>query len=142
MASLHLSAPVQSSQENVDLLRRYVPSLAIHTHAQVAGHIPQESQGCWPWDGLRTPQGYGVVWCEPTPYGYQRSVHVHRYLYDALVGPISTDHDVHHRCFHKPCWNPFHLEAVTPKEHKARHRPTPLPWAPPVQLTLPWDWSA
>jgi hypothetical protein len=142
MASLHLNAPVQSSQDNVDLLRRYAPSLTIHTHAQVAAHIPQDTQGCWPWDGRLTGQGYGAVCCELTPYGYQRSVPAHRYMYDTLVGPIPDDYHVHHRCLHKPCWNLFHLEAVSPKEHKARHRPTPTPWAPPVQLTLPWCWPA
>jgi hypothetical protein len=47
---------------------------------------------------------------------------VHRYMYDLLVAPIDDGHDAHHRCGHKACWYPLHIEALTPKEHQARHR--------------------
>lgn len=129
-----LSPPVVS--DNVDLVRRYCPTLAVHTHAQVAAHLLPDSSGCWSWDGYITPEGYGAVWCAPTPYGYPQSAPTHRYMYDTLVGPIPEGHHIHHRCLYRACWHPLHLEAVTPTEHKARHRPTPLPWQPPVQLAF------
>lgn len=107
---------------NIDLLRRYCPGLAIHTHAEVAACIFPDRHGCWPWPGKPTPDGYGYVWLEPTPYGYQTSCPVHCYMYDALVGPIPEDHHMHHRCEKRPCWHPLHLESVTPTEHCERHR--------------------
>ena len=44
--------------EHIDLLRRYSPTLAVHTHAQIAAHVAPDAQGCWPWDGYITPEGY------------------------------------------------------------------------------------
>lgn len=108
--------------DNVDLLRRYCPGLAVHTHVEVAAYIFPDVNGCWPWPGKPTPDGYRYVWLEPTPYGYSTTCRVHRYMFDTLVGPIPEDHHMHHRCENKPCWHPMHVEAVTPKEHCARHR--------------------
>jgi hypothetical protein len=126
---------------HIDLIRRYCPGLAVHTHAQVAEHVSPDANGCWPWDGHINPDGYADVWCAPTLYGYQQSVHVHRYMYDVLVGPVPYGHHVHHRCQHKSCWHPCHLEAVTPQEHLQRHGRAPMPpapWQPPTQLAFAW----
>lgn len=76
---------------------------------------------CWHWTGGLSRDGYGYVSLEPTPYGYASPMHSHRYMYDILVGDIPYGYHIHHRCKVKDCWNPFHLEAVTPKEHYARH---------------------
>ena len=110
---------------NIDLLRRYCPILAVHSHAQLAAHVHPDERGCWPWDGSLTTQGYGNIWFAPTAYGYHERIHTHRYMYDTLVGPIPQNYYVHHRCEYKRCWHPLHLEAVTPKEHSARHRQRP-----------------
>jgi hypothetical protein len=137
MASTQSTLPVSAVLDNLDLVRRYCPSLAVHTHAQIAAHLHVDSHGCWPWDASICDDGYGAVSCKPTPYGYRQSVHVHRYMYDTLVGPIPEDHHIHHRCFYRACWNLFHLEPVTPKEHYARHHPVlKAVWQPPIQLTL------
>lgn len=122
---IHYALVVQdrpAEPENIDLIRRYCPGLAVHTHAEVAKHIQVDAHGCWPWDGNRDEYGYGYVYCGQTPYGLPQSVRVQRYMYDLLVGPIPEGHHVHHRCEDKPCWHPLHLEAVTPTEHKARHK--------------------
>ena len=139
MATAYPTVPASSPQEpvNIDLIRRYCPGLAMHTHAQVAAHVAPDANGCWPWDGYINVQGYGSVWCEPTSYGLHQSVEIHRYMYDTLVGPIPEGHYVHHRCEHKPCWHPMHLEPLTPREHLAWHGlipALPVPWTPPVQL--------
>jgi HNH endonuclease len=110
------------ADQDIDLIRRYCPSLTVHTPGQLAQLIDIGPTGCWHWPRSLTPYGYGYVWCKPTPYGYQRAVHVHRYMYDLLVGPVDEDYHVHHRCEQRDCWHPLHLEAVTPKDHKARHK--------------------
>jgi HNH endonuclease len=111
--------------ENTDLLRRYCPHLTQHNPETVAQYIPEDTTQCWEWTRYIDTYGYGIVYTVPEPSGYYRSLHVHRYLYDLLVGPVEPDdatpRDVHHRCGNRACWSPFHLELVTPKEHKARH---------------------
>lgn len=116
-----VTQPADYEPDNVDLIRRYCPGLAQHTHEQVARHVQVDEQGCWPWDGGYSPQGYGTVGVYDAWHEYSTML-THRYFYSTLVGPIPVGHDVHHRCEHKPCWHPLHLEAVTPTEHKARHR--------------------
>jgi hypothetical protein len=130
--STHPSPPLP---EHLDLVRRYCPGLSLHTHAEVATLIAMDTgTGCWLWPGMRSQQGYGTLLTVPTDYGYQGTVPAHRYLYDVLVGAFDERCDIHHRCGVKACWNPFHLEAVTPKEHSARHHHRSRPWQPPVQL--------
>lgn len=140
MAPVDATHPSSLLPINTDLLRRYCPGLAVHTHAQVARYVVVDAvTGCWRWPGNCDGQGYGVVWTQPTPYGYQRPVHVHRYMFDTLVAeiPVDVHIHIHHRCEVKDCWNPFHLEAVTPREHRQRHGLAPIPpkpWQQPVQL--------
>lgn len=116
-------APTLPEPPSIDLLRRYCPGLAVHTHAEVAACIFPDMNGCWPWPGKPTPDGYGYVWLEPTPYGYYTTCRVHRYMFDTLVGPIPEGHHIHHRCENRPCWHPLHLQALTPKAHFAHHAP-------------------
>lgn len=123
MDSYQSTASVEPA--HIDLIRRYCPGLAVYTHTQVAAHGHPDVQGCWPWDGYITPGGYGRVYTEGS-WSERSQFQAHRYMYDILVGSVLPTHDVHHRCEHKACWNPFHLEEVTPKEHSARHR-QPLP---------------
>lgn len=114
--------------EHLDLIRRYCPGLEIHTPEQIARHIPGDPTTCWPWDGWISQQGYGVVWLKraPSSSGQATSVPIHRYMFDLLVGEIPEGWHVHHRCEHRPCWNLFHLEALTVKEHHDRHSGLPL----------------
>jgi hypothetical protein len=125
---------------DIDLIRRYCPTLAPQVQREVATHIRRDAHGCWPWDGtMNSTTGYGYFMTEGNR-DTRHSWHVHRYMYETLVAPIPLGHDVHHRCEHKACWHPLHLEPVTPKEHCARHRHTPpVPWQPPMQLTLAFD---
>ena len=128
-----------SDQDHTDLVHRYCPGLTAHLPRQIAHYIPADPTQCWEWQGSQDAGGYGVVRTVPTPYGFARPVHVHRYMYDCLVGEVNPRNDVHHRCHHACCWNPFHLEEVTPKEHYARHHEPPQttePWRPAEQLWL------
>ena len=119
--------------DNIDLIRRYCPSLAVHTHEQVAAHVMLDANGCWPWDGPLNQKGYATLTCQPTRYGCPQSVEAHRYFYDTLVGPIPRGYYVHHRCEYKACWHPLHLQAMTPRDHLIYHGLIPAP------KTFMWD---
>lgn len=138
----HFPQPV-TTDENLDLIRRYCPSIPLETQQQLAAQIVATSNGCWHWPGNSTKTGYRSITLKAAHWDDWRGVSLHRYIYDTLITPIPTGIHIHHRCEHPPCWHPLHLEGVTPIEHIARHRPsvpsvTPQrePWRPPVQLAL------
>jgi hypothetical protein len=107
--------------------------------ARIAGKIRARSDGCWEWTGaiLKAPVhkphigGYGRV---RTCVGGRRGhVYAHRYVYEALVGPIPADRpQLDHLCCdpawcaggptcpHRRCVNPAHLEPVTLAENRRR----------------------
>jgi hypothetical protein len=70
-----------------------------------------EPDGCWLWDGPMQAKGYGQV----------RERRVHRLAWEHWVGSIPEGAHLHHRCGVKACFNPRHLETLTPDEHRARH---------------------
>ena len=79
---------------------------------QFERHTRRLTNGCWEWTGRVTTQGYGHVFVK------ERAYPVHRVAYQVLVGPINLKHHVHHRCRNKACWNPDHLQAVSPSLHQ------------------------
>lgn len=78
----------------------------------IAERIGQpNADGCWPWLGSRTPDGYGRM-------KYQgRNIVAHRLVFELLVGPIpeglTLDHVRARGCRLRHCVNPAHLEPVT-----------------------------
>jgi len=70
--------------------------------------------GCWLWTGSRCNGGYAQVRRKG------RMIMLHRYVHEAMVGPISDGLDLDHLCRVRHCCNPRHLEPVTRKENIAR----------------------
>jgi len=70
---------------------------------------------CWEW--LRAPNadGYGVVRDK-----YRGSCPAHRVAYELTFGPIPEGLEIDHLCRNRICCNPWHLEAVPPRENKMR----------------------
>jgi hypothetical protein len=112
---------------NIDLLRRYCPTLDLETSTAFAALIAPNATGCWLWPGGLTKAGYGYFSAEPTPYGYSHTISMQRYSYEVFVGDLPMEHHTHHHCLIHACWHPLHLEDVTLQEHADRHRKKKTP---------------
>lgn len=53
-----------------------------------------------------------------------KPVHLHRLVYEQLVGPIPDGLHIDHLCRNQKCCNPDHLEPVTRSENLRRGKPT------------------
>ena len=69
---------------------------------------------CWIWDGALSHNGYGRARVDG------RMANVHRAAYEALVEPVPAGLQIDHLCFERRCYNPAHLEVVTPAENRRR----------------------
>lgn len=68
---------------------------------------------CWLWPS-KNRDGYGQLAIASTQFA------VHRLAMAASVGAlIPSHHPVHHKCAERLCFNPLHLQVVTPAENNA-----------------------
>jgi len=73
------------------------------------------TDSCWIWTGSPDKDGYGTfTWRED---GAVKKALVHRLQYYLTYGPIPSGMIVRHKCHHKMCVNPDHLELGTNKQN-------------------------
>lgn len=81
---------------------------------RIRAAIEVNSQGCWLWQRALNHNGYGQI-------QYQgKKQAAHRVAYEVFVGPIPAGLQIDHLCRVRPCVNPEHLEAVSPRENTLR----------------------
>lgn len=78
-----------------------------------------QSGDCWLFLGMKDRGGYGKVRIGGRS---GRTVGVHRWVYEQLVGPVPEGLHLDHLCRVRHCVNPAHLESVTPHENWRRGR--------------------
>lgn len=83
----------------------------------LSGKIDQAGE-CWLWLGSRMNMGYGRISVNG------REHLAHRLLFEALVGPITSD-TLDHLCRVRHCVNPSHLEPVSRGENVLRGNSLP-----------------
>lgn len=77
--------------------------------------------GCWEWASPPSSSGYCSFTATPGQQGIDgKTLLVHRWSYEFLVGPIAPGLQLDHLCRNKVCVNPSHLEPVTAAENFAR----------------------
>lgn len=82
-----------------------------NTIADIAARLVEQENGCRIWTGTCIHGGYGQVRWQ------NKTVKVHRLLYEHQHGPIPEGMHLHHICRNPPCANTAHLELLTPAEH-------------------------
>lgn len=73
----------------------------------------QINNGCWEWTGCII-RGYGYI------SNGTASTGVHRISYEFFKGKIANGMAIDHLCRNTKCFNPEHLEEVTPAENTKR----------------------
>lgn len=73
---------------------------------------------CWEWTGQKNDH-YGIWWMRDE----KKTIHAHRMAWIIKHGAISDELYVDHTCHNKMCVNPFHLQAVKPKQNTENMKP-------------------
>lgn len=77
--------------------------------ATLGKRVQVQPNGCWAIDG------------NLHEYAHFGNTNAHRWVYEAIHGPISNGDHVHHECENKGCINPAHLTRLSPSDHARHH---------------------
>lgn len=91
-------------------LRRQGPLAPVTWEALLVDWRQVTDSGCWQWLGALNSNGYGI----------RAGQYAHRKSYELHVGPIPSGLQIDHLCRNRGCFNPDHLEAVTPSDNVRR----------------------
>jgi len=81
--------------------------------------ITVDDNGCWLWNGAKFKSGgYGAIRIAG------KTLRLHVFIFEILVGPVPEGMQLHHRCEVKRCCNPDHLKIRTQLAHSAEHLAT------------------
>lgn len=80
----------------------------------VMRHRRVDPSGCWIYTGYCDRDGYGYT------HVNRKTTKVHRWIYEQVVASIPPQYQIDHLCRNPSCFNPDHLEAVTPLENTLR----------------------
>lgn len=75
---------------------------------------------CWV-----TPAGWSKRDYSYIGTGDRRSTVAHRLAYTELISDVPEGLQLDHLCLNRSCWNPWHLDPVTPSINNARSRVRP-----------------
>ncbi len=78
------------------------------------------AEECWLWQGWTNGKGYGNLWHGPQPCHH---ILAHRLAWQLVKGSLSEGQMLHHRCEHRNCVNPNHMEVGTRRTHSQIHFP-------------------
>ena len=72
---------------------------------------------CWEWKLCVDKNGYGITHAGSSTDGSLKTVKVHRFVYQQMVGPIPEGMDIDHLCVNRKCANPDHLRPLAKPDH-------------------------